>query len=239
MSSSDSNATPVILGRGGDNPEHDSAVHLFPLPLADHSQGGAAMALCGACLRPELITTVEPGQGGKDWCAMCFTAHVTGNSAPSASAESSFATPTVAGRAEAVRAYRALGWPVTTIREEIRLDLDDAVALRVPVLLAAEITDLLIRRRCAPAVLAHPAAPAHRTILAGDRYVIPLPWPNGIERITTHVVLPPTTTTHGPVFWVRPPHRLALRLCREIDVLAALRNLLVPAGPRHLPRADT
>lgn len=47
----------------------------------------------------------------------------------------------------------------------------------------------------------------------------------------TGTLLPPTVTTRGPVRWVRPPQPDALRLCREADVLAALRAAPpAPAG---------
>lgn len=213
-------AQRVILARRRDTADQDDTVHLFPLPLPEHNHHGAATALCGIRLRADQIATADPGHGGRDWCTMCFTAHVTGGlSAP-------YADPTVAGRAAAVRAYTALGWPITHHREEIRLDLDDAVALLLPAIIAAEVTELLVSRRCPPAVIAHPATPAHRVILAGDRYAVPLPWPAGVQRITSHVVLPPTTTARGPVLWARAPERHSLRFCREIDVLAALRAAL-------------
>jgi len=46
-------------------------------------------------------------------------------------------------------------------------------------------------------------------------------------RLATCLLLPPTMTTRGPLSWVYPPQPDTLKLCREIDVLAAFR-----VGPR-------
>lgn len=47
-----------------------------------------------------------------------------------------------------------------------------------------------------------------------------------IELVTGTLLLPPTVTTRGPITWTQLPEPDALRLCREIDVLAALRTAL-------------
>lgn len=131
-------------------------------------------------------------------------------------------------------AYRYLGWPVALHAGEISLDLEldvDAVALLIPTPLITTVTDTLIRRRCPPPVLAHPALPTHRAIVAGERYGVPLAWPPDVHRITTSLLLPPTITAHGPLFWIRPPAPHALQLCREIDVFIALRTALTTPPP--------
>jgi hypothetical protein len=92
---------------------------------------------------------------------------------------------------------------VTLRRNEIalnlNLDLDmDAVALILPALLATEVADIFTRRRCPPAVLAHPAMPGHQVIPAGERYPVPLAWPTAVPRVTGTVLLPPTPTARGP-----------------------------------------
>lgn len=216
------NARRVVLARRRlDTATHaDSEAHLLAIPLSgDH---GTATAICGLRLPADDLETVTPGAGR--WCTMCFVSHVTGSSpvlAPS--------PYTGSGCRSAGTAYRELGWPVTVRGEgvSVNLDLDvDAAAFVIPAVLAAEVADVLVRRRCAPPVLAHPALPAHRVILAGERFPVALGWPTGVHRITGTVMLPPTVTAHGPIQWVRPPQPNSLRLCREIDVLTALRTAL-------------
>ncbi|MGH3903853.1 MAG: hypothetical protein ACRDTE_06655 [Pseudonocardiaceae bacterium] len=134
---------------------------------------------------------------------------------------------TVAGRLQAVAAYQRLGWPVAVRGDQVSLNLDldmDAVAVVIPAVLATEVADILTRRHCPPPVLAHPAMPTHRVIVAGDRFPVPLTWPTEIHRTTGTLLLPPTVIAQGQVCWVRPPVPHALQLCREIDVLAALRT---------------
>lgn len=89
-----------------------------------------------------------------------------------------------------------------------------------------------------PVVLTHPYAPEHRVMLAGEPYGVMLPWPPGVHRITGTLLLPPTVTPRGPLTWVCPPQPDALRLCREIDILAALRTALIdpPAFQRDTTR---
>lgn len=79
-----------------------------------------------------------------------------------------------------------------------------------------------------PAPYGADESPFRTPTVAGraDRYAVPLPRPDGIHRITSHVVLPPTSTAQGPVSWAQPPQRDTLGFCREIDVLAALRTAL-------------
>lgn len=133
----------------------------------------------------------------------------------------------------ATQVYRSWGWPVTVQGEQVCLDLDsepgrgvDAVAVALPAGLADQVAEVLAGRRCAPAMLAHPALDSHRMIVAGESFGVPLSWPSGVHRITGSLLLPPTPTDHGPVRWVRPPTPLALKLCREVDVRAALSAVL-------------
>ncbi|MGH3884210.1 MAG: hypothetical protein ACRDRC_12525, partial [Pseudonocardiaceae bacterium] len=116
----------------------------------------------------------------------------------------------------------------------VRLSLaPNKVALSIPAQLASEVTEILTARRCRPAVLTYPNAPTHRVLLASEPYPVTLPWPPGVNRVTTHLLLPPTLTPRGPIRWVHPPHENSLRLCREIDVLAAVRTTL-QRSPREV-----
>ena len=92
-------------------------------------------------------------------------------------------------------------------------------------------TALLRQRRCPPPVLAHPYAPEHQVLLAGEPYELDVPWPPGVHQVTGALLLPPTVTGQGPITWVRPPEPGALTLCREIDVIAALRAVLRDSPP--------
>lgn len=227
-------ARRVVLARplpdpAGTTPDH--TVHLVGVPLGEDSDG--VSGLCGVRLRPGQIETVAPGEGV--WCTSCFTAHVTG-AAPTPDPAGEAGTSTRVG---AALAYRELGWPVRVRGDQVSLNLDldlDAVAVVIPVLLAAQVAEILAGRRCPPAVLAHPALPEHRVLVAGERYGVPLGWPVGVHRVTGTLLLPPTVTAHGPVRWVRPPEPHVLRLCREIDVCAALITALrepPPPSPSH------
>jgi hypothetical protein len=78
--------------------------------------------------------------------------------------------------------------------------------------------------------------PAQRVFLAGERYGVALGWPAGVHRVTGTLLLPPAVTAHGLVRWVRPPQPHALRLCREIEVCAALMTAVrepPPSSPTH------
>lgn len=109
-------------------------------------------------------------------------------------------------------------------RDQVWLALGaEAVALMVPTAPAARAAALLTERRCPPAMYAHPYAPEHQVLLAGEPYGVALPWPPGVHPVATSVLLPPTMTPRGPITWTRAPLPNALTLCREIDVLAALR----------------
>lgn len=245
----------VVLVRQRSVERTEPEVHLVPLPLrGEAGRRDAVRALCGWRLRADHLETVRPGTGR--WCTNCFVVHVIGNpSSPAPSTPALAQCPgatdpgtadpaaaghgmtgsgatgadPVAGRLTVGVAYQRLGWPVTLRRDQVALNLDldvDAVALVIPAVLATEVAEILIRRRCPPPMLAHPAIPTHRVIVAGERYPVPLGWPTGVHRVTGTLLLPPTVTTEGPIYWVRPPQPDALRLCREIDVIAALRAAL-------------
>ncbi|HEX2299345.1 MAG TPA: hypothetical protein VHH34_12675 [Pseudonocardiaceae bacterium] len=218
-------SSPVILVRYRADRTGETAriVHLAPLP-----EGGvpsAPTALCGVLLPPEDVEQVGVGEGTP--CTLCAVSHVSamlppGDTAPDA--ESPLPGP-AAGPSEAAAVYRDWGWPVTLRRDQVWLTLgSEAVALMVPAVLANRVTTVLTARRCLSAMLTHPYAPEHRVLLAGEPYPVPLPWPPGVHRVATSVLLPPTTSPRGPLTWARSPHPDALVLCREIDVLAALRT---------------
>jgi len=134
----------------------------------------------------------------------------------------------------ATTGYRAWGWPVTLRRDQISLNLDgDTVALIIPAPLATEVTTILTQRRCPVPVLAHPYAPEHRILLVAERFGVALPWPPGVHQIIGTLLLPPTVTPRGPITWAQLPDLDALRLSREIDVLAALRTVLDYPPVRH------
>lgn len=239
-------AVVLVRERPATHPAEDDA-HLVPLPLRSaDGQRDVLGALCGKPLRIDHLETVRPGQGR--WCTPCFVTHVTGGppatpcAPPPDPATRSITgmgvtgteVDTVAGRLLVGVAYQRLGWPVRLHSHEVSLDLDrdvDAVGFIMPAVLASEVAEILARRRCPPPVLVHPAVPDHRVIVAGERFSVPLGWPTGVYRFTGTLPLPPTVTAYGPVCWVRPPRPDALRLCREVDVVAALRTALNAPSP--------
>ncbi len=225
---------PVILVRyrPGRTGESTRTVHLAPLP--DGGAPGALTALCGVLLPPEDIEQVSVGEGMP--CTLCAVSQVS--VLPPTDTPLDTATPVPgldAGPSEAAAVYDGWGWPVTLRRDQVWLALgSEAVALMVPAVSANRVAAMLIARRCLPAMLTHPYAPEHRTLLAGEPYPVMLPWPPGVHRVVTSLLLPPTMTPRGPLTWARAPHPTALALCREIDVLAALRTVLdepPPAAP--------
>lgn len=222
---------PVILVRYRPDRAGQTArtVHLAPLP--DGGQPGALTGLCGIPLHPEDVEQVTPGEGMPcDLCAVSHLSVLPPETAPEAAAPTSGLD---AGPSEAEAVYCEWGWPVTLRRDPVWLGLGaTAVALMIPAVLAARVATVLTGRRCLPAMFVHPYAPEQRILLAGEPYPVPLPWPAGMYRVSTSVLLPPTMTPRGPLTWARPPHPDALALCREIDVLGALRTVL------HEPPSD-
>jgi hypothetical protein len=212
----------LVRYRPGVTGQTARTVHVIPLPT--DKQVGAVSAWCGVLLRLHDIETVTLGEGMP--CTVCVVNHITGTTPvvePDASnPDSADATSPIGGAT-----YQAWGWPVTCYRHQVRLSLtNDTVALVIPALLAAEVTAILVARRCPPPVLVHPEAPEHRIVLAGERYGVALPWPPGVARGTGALLLPPTVTPRGPITWVHPPQPDALRRCREVDVFTALRTAL-------------
>ncbi len=216
-------ARPVTLVRyrPGVAGETARTVHLVQLPVG--GPAGAAAALCGTPLRREDVEPVTPGQGMP--CPVCVLSRVAGGppSPPVTTGDTRVDTDPLAATA----GYQAWGWPVILRRDQIRLNLNgDILALIIPVLLATEVTAILATRRCPVPVLAHPDAPEHRILLVAERFGVTLPWPPGVHQVTGTLLLPPTVTPRGPITWIQQPGPDALPLCREIDVLAALRTAL-------------
>ncbi len=196
-------------------------VHLASLP--DRHVAGMVGTLCGAILSVDDIDTVISSPGMP--CTLCLLQHITATApavvAPVDSPDSD--------DAELINevTYQAWDWPVTQQRGQLRLRLGCGIsALAIPIPLSTEVIELLTARHCDPAVLAHPDTPEHHLILTGEKFSTPLPWPPGVHHITDTLTLPPTTTPHGPITWIRPPHHDSLHLSREIDVFAALRATL-------------
>ncbi len=106
----------------------------------------------------------------------------------------------------------------------------DVTALVLPSALADAVTPILAALDRAPPVLAHPGAPEHRIVLAGEPYDVPLPWPPGVHPVTGALPLPPSTTRQGTVRWNQPPRNPDLRTCREIDVFGAVHTTLRAAA---------
>jgi len=125
------------------------------------------------------------------------------------------------------------GWPVSLRGDHVSLSLDrQVVALIMPIGVAIEVAAILAVRRCPAPVLAHPHAHEHQVVLAGEPYGVPLPWPPGVQIAVGTLPLPPTVTPRGPVTWVHRPDTSMVRLCREIDVFAAVRTAhRDPPGP--------
>ncbi len=217
-------ARPVVLVRyrPGVTEETARTVHVVPLPT--DGPASAVGALCGAALLLDDIETVTPGQGMP--CTVCLVTQALGTSPagePPAGSPGSAGAGVAAGGVD----YREWGWPVILHRDQVKLSLHrDVSALAIPVPLCTEVTEILVQRRCAPPVLAHPYTPEHHILLTSERYGVPLPWPHQVHRVTGVLLLPPTVTPRGPITWTRPPEDGSLRLCREIDLFGALRIAL-------------
>ncbi|MGH3828151.1 MAG: hypothetical protein ACRDQX_13430 [Pseudonocardiaceae bacterium] len=216
-------ARPVVLLRYRPDVTRRTThlVHLVPLPLRDET-GAAGVAMCGALLRRDLVETVTPGHGMP--CLLCAINHA-GPALTPATTSPADATTVGSGPRGAAVAYQAWGWPVTLRGNQVWLDLEpDTVALIIPLPLAEQVTAILNQRRCPPLALAHPDAPEHWVLLAAQR-VAP-PWPRYVHQITGALPLPPSVTPRGMITWAYPPEANALRLCRELEVFAALRTAM-------------
>jgi hypothetical protein len=114
---------------------------------------------------------------------------------------------------------------VTLHQGQVRLSLGDTVsAMMIPARLGAGLIPVLIQRRCASPVLAHPYLLDHHIVLTGEKYGLPLPWPDQAHQVTGVLLLPPTPTPRGPITWITTPHPDSLQLCREINLFTALRG---------------
>jgi hypothetical protein len=223
---------PVMLlrYRPGVVGEIARTVHLVALPQGE--TGAAGVALCGAPLRPNLMEMVAPGHGVP--CNLCLLSHASAGPAPVPADTPATAPPAddVCGGGDlrplrAAMGYRVWGWPVTLRGDQVWLTTElDTAGLIIPVPVATQVCRILRQRHCPPLVLSHPDVPKHRIMLAGEPYDVGLPWPSMVYRITGIFPLPPTETACGPITWVHPPEADALRLCREVDVFAALRTAL-------------
>jgi hypothetical protein len=213
---------PVMLVRYRPGVAHQTAraVHLVPMP---DGRADTVDTLCGARLDLEEIETLSSGQGVP--CMRCVLHQVRATAPvvePPVGSPNTQGTGLIHGVV-----YQAWGWPVIQQRDQIRLNLDcDVSAIKIPILLSTEVTQILTKRHCAPAVLAHPYAPEHHLILTGERFGAALPWPPSVQQITGVLMLPPTMTPRGPITWVQPPRQDSLHLSREIDVFGALRTVL-------------
>lgn len=208
----------LVRHRPGVISQTSRTVHLVPRP--PDGQMGVVAALCGDLLCHDEIEVVEPNQGVP--CQVCLMNQAIAGTTTSVEARSDEAAGSPSGAT-----YQAWDWPVTQYRDLIQLRLDgDASAIAIPIPLSAGVTQVLTARHCAPAVLAHPYAPEHHMVLAGERFGATLPWPSGVYQVTGAVMLPPTMTICGPITWVQPPNKDSLRLSREIDVFGALRTVL-------------
>ncbi|MGH3830951.1 MAG: hypothetical protein ACRDRS_10965 [Pseudonocardiaceae bacterium] len=215
-------ARPVVLlrYRPGVTGRTARIVHLVALP--PHGETGTArVAMCGALLLPDLAETVTAGHGMP--CTLCALNHTS--PAPTPATTSPADATTGSGSRFAAAVYRAWDWPVTLRGDQVWLNLEpDTVALIIPLPLAERVTAILNQRRCPPLALAHPDAPEHWVLVAAQR-VAP-PWPRSVHQATVALPLPPTTTPGGPITWTYPPEADALRLCREVEVFAALRTAM-------------
>jgi len=218
----------VVLGRYRPGLTGAVAHTVHVLPHLRGHQPGVTSALCGALLAIEQIEIVAPGQGMP--CTMCLLlCSSSASELPPAPPGELPADGTGAASAPitAAAGYRAWGWPATLRREQVSLSLDrQMAALLIPTALAAEVVAILAARRCPAPVLAHPYAQEHRVVLTGESYGLPLPWPPEVQVARGTLPLPPTVTPRGPVTWIHQPGANALRLCREIDVFAAVRTAL-------------
>ncbi|MGH3697491.1 MAG: hypothetical protein ACRDRX_26505 [Pseudonocardiaceae bacterium] len=218
----------LLRYRSGLASQSARTVHLALLPT-----GGASeiRTLCGVLLPSDHVETLSPGEGMP--CTGCLLSpRLPGDTPGSLRPQDDTDLPP---QVLATR-YQAWGWPVTLRGDHMWLSLgQDTVAVMIPVSLAVEVTAVLRQRRCPPPVLAHPDVPEHQVLLAGERYGIELPWPPGVHRVSETLSLPPTVTAHGPITWVHPPEPDALQLCREVDIVTALRTVLRDSsGVEHL-----
>lgn len=206
--------SPVTLVRycNGTVGERARTVHFI---LAHATEGEIVSAMCGTLLNVHDIETVPLNQGIPcNACLMTRTMSVPAQALDHANSKVTITVPI----------YQAWGWPVTHDGDQVRLRLDRCItAIAIPITHSVATSQILTARRCAPPVLTHPRSPDHHIILAGERYGVRLTWPPSVHQVTDTLLLPPTL---GSLAWIQLPERDSLRLCREIDVFAALRIAL-------------
>lgn len=213
----------VMLVRHHAGVAFDTACTVHRVPVPDRWDAAAVGTLCGALLILDEIEIVEPGVGVP--CTSCVVNQASATAARQAPVGD---LATADDRLVDWITYHAWGWPVARHRDQIRLQMhrDDASAIAIPITFATEVTQILAKLHCAPAVMVNPCAPAHGIVLTGERFATGLPWPAGVHRVIGTLVLPPTMTFRGPITWIQPPQKDSLRLSREIDVFGALRDVL-------------
>jgi hypothetical protein len=180
-------------------------------------------ARCGAVLIPGDLEAVAPGEGMP--CVACVLCCATDAATAVMPPIGDSDWVDTAGSALSGVAYQQWGWPVTLHGDQVRLGLEGAVsAWMVPARWCAGVIRVLIQRRCAPLVLAHPYAPEQHIVLTGEKFGPRLPWPREVRQVSGGLLLPPSCTPRGPITWITIPQPDSLRLCREIDLFAALRD---------------
>lgn len=197
-------------------------VHAVALPTVVQT-ATVITALCDTVLRAGDLETVALGEGMP--CIACVLQCVAEAAVTETPPQNGPQWTDPQGSALEGITYQQWGWPVTQHRNQVRLHLDHtASAVMLPTPLGARLIPVLIQRRCAPPVLAHPYLPDHRIVLTGEQFGLPLPWPAQVHQITGILPLPPTPTPRGPITWITTPHPDSLHLCREIDLFTALHS---------------
>lgn len=197
-------------------------VHLAS--LSSQATHGAIATLCGSLLASEQVERVELGAAMP--CSMCLIQRVARHEAVEQSTALPAGAPVPAHRRATAEGYAALGWPVLVRGDHVLLNVDDDVlALIMPRVWAKRVQNVLSARSRPAPVLAHPHAPDHLIVLAGEPFGAELPWPDEVRAAVGLLPLPPTVTPAGPVKWEYLPDAHALSFCREVDVFGALRAL--------------
>ncbi|MGH8571611.1 MAG: hypothetical protein ACREX8_03415, partial [Gammaproteobacteria bacterium] len=130
-----------------------------------------------------------------------------------------------------ISSYREWGWPVRGNADQVLLDLGgEYTAVMLPAGLARAVTAILAGRDRRAPVLVNSGAPHEHTLVAGEPYGVPLPWPGGVRLVTGALALPPSTTPFGPLRWEQLPPDPNLAGCREIDIFGAVHTTLHAAA---------
>lgn len=214
----DLSAVVAIRQRQGTVGEASRTVHLAL--RADGTPATALTTLCGALFAADQVDLVDAGVGMP--CTFCVLHRMA------------IERPLPVMPVEPPRGidgYLALGWPVIARGDQALLPLGHhATAVIVPVALARRVHNVLVARLRPAPTLAHPHAPDHWIMLAGELFGTPLPWPSDVRISTENLPLPPTVIPRGPVTWKHPPGAEPLQHYREIDLLGAIRTIRRPSG---------